>query len=299
MSSSESSLKFKHLNNLNYIEWSGNMKAWLMKLGYWRLVCGKEPKPSEAASLDKWEIKAEKAAAEIYLAVENDQRAHIRGMEEDPIGMWKKLSTIHLQQKPGARFNAYDDLFTIRKKEDESLLDLGVRIDQAMGTIQNLRPKDFTIDKLDEELQCMALIRALPEEYAHLTATLLLMDTLDKDKVVQAFRSEELNRQRKVKEEVNRARTFKPRKFFKGVYCNGCEKEGHIVAYCPDRRNNRENRGGNQAKRAEGGETSQSKVETVTESAGNASICFDAFATSSNEYNWNTDTGATSHMTPH
>ena len=280
------------------------MKAWLMKMGLWRLVSGKETKPTvdKDGSMDKWEIKAERAAAEIYLAVENDQRAHFRGKEEDPIEMWKKLEAVHMQQKPGARFNAYDDLFSIHKKDDESLLDLGVRIEKTMGTIQDLRPTDFTIDKLDNELQCMALIRSLPDEFAHLTANLLLMDTLDKDKIIQVFRSEELNRQRRVAgEAVNqaRARTTTPKQpkyfgkaFLKGIFCFLCKKEGHTKWNCPD---NKEG-----AKKAE--ETKQSKAENVTESAGNASAFFEfeAFSTSvNNVVDWNTDTGATSHMTPH
>ncbi|KAG2011535.1 hypothetical protein CC2G_011640 [Coprinopsis cinerea AmutBmut pab1-1] len=35
--------------------------------------------------------------------------------------MWTLLRDAHMQQKPGTRFNAYDDLFSIRKREDESL----------------------------------------------------------------------------------------------------------------------------------------------------------------------------------
>ena len=53
---------------------------------------------------------------------------------------------------------------------------MAVRIEQAMGNIKNLRPKDFTIEKLDDELQCMALIRALPEEYSHFSTSLLLLE---------------------------------------------------------------------------------------------------------------------------
>ena len=183
-SSSDTSPKFKPLNNSNYPEWSGEMKAWLMKMGLWRLVSGKEKQPNVDKDgdglLEKWEIKAERAAAEIYLGVENDQRVHFRGNEENPIQMWKKLELAHLQQKPGAHFNAYDELFTIHKSDDESLLDLGMRIEKSMGIIQNLCPKDFTIKKLNDELQCMALIQALPDEFSHLTANLPLMDTLDK-----------------------------------------------------------------------------------------------------------------------
>jgi hypothetical protein len=112
---------------------------------------------------------------------------HFRGHEEDPIKMWELLEAAHLSKKPGAKFNAYDDLFNIRKQDDETLVDLGVRIEKAMQTIQNLRPADFTIDKLDAELQCMVLIRSLPEEYHHLSTSLLLKDQLDKSTILQAF----------------------------------------------------------------------------------------------------------------
>ncbi len=194
MSSDNSIAKIKPLSNSNYPEWCGEMKAWLMRNGLWRLVSGKETKPNGAEELNKWENKAEKAAGEIYLLVENDQRVHFRGHEEDPIEMWKLLEAAHLSKKPGARFNAYDDLFSIRKQDDETLVGLGVRIEKAMQTIQNLRSNKFTIEQLDEELQCMALIHALPEEYRHLSSSLLLMDKLDKNVILQAFRSEELNR---------------------------------------------------------------------------------------------------------
>ena len=156
MSSSDSLHKFKPLSNSNYSEWSGEMKAWLMRNGLWRLVSGKETKPEEG--IEAWEAKAEKAAGEIFLLVQSDQRVYFRGLEEDPIAMWKALENAHLSKKPGARFNAYDDLFSIQKEGKESLMDLGVQIEKAMATIQNLCPSGFTIDLLDEELQCMALI---------------------------------------------------------------------------------------------------------------------------------------------
>ena len=88
----------------------------------------------------------------MYLLVENDQRVHFRGHEEDPIKMWELLEAAHLSKKPGVRFNAYNDLFNIRKQYDKTLVDLEVRIEKAMQTIQNLRQADFTITKLDVEL---------------------------------------------------------------------------------------------------------------------------------------------------
>jgi hypothetical protein len=53
-------------------------------------------------------------------------------------------------------------------------------LEKATQAIQNLHPANFTIEQLDEELQCMALIRALPDEYHHLSSNLLLVEKLDK-----------------------------------------------------------------------------------------------------------------------
>ena len=76
----------------------------------------------------KWETKREKAAGEIFLAVESDQRVHFRGLEDEPKAMWDKLEEAHLHKKPGARFNAYDQLFSIHKADDESLLDVATKV---------------------------------------------------------------------------------------------------------------------------------------------------------------------------
>jgi transposase InsO family protein len=311
MSNSESMPKFKPLSSSNYPEWCGEMKAWLMKNGLWRLVSGKETKPTkkeEGAELAKWEAKAERAAGEIYLLVENDQRIHFRGFEEDPIQIWKLLENAHLSKKPGARFNAYDDLFSINKESNETLINLGVRIDKAMATIQNLRPSNFTIEMLDEELQCMALVRALPEEYRHLSSSLLLMDKLDKNLILQAFRSEELNRHRQI-ETVNRAKAFIQKGSSRGgKECGFCGKKGHLETTCweknphlnphlkKEKEKDRGKTGTEGAKKAE-----EERAEIVTEYAGKASAVSNSEAnfTSSNVYYWNTDTGATSHMTPH
>ena len=114
---------------------------------------------------------------------------------------------------------------------------LGVQIEKSMQTIQNLRPNNFTIDNLDEELQCMALIRALPEDYRHLSTSLLLMDKLDKSVIMQAFRSEELNRQRQLGqgESLNQAKAgsgkgktnFGKKDSSKDGTCYYCKETGH------------------------------------------------------------------------
>ena len=107
------------------------MRAWLMKLGYWGLVsCVVTiPPPVEDIERREWLKMQSKAAGEIYLAVAPDQRMHLSGIEEDPVKMWTALQSAHVLKRPGARFNAYDALFSIRKKDGESLESLTTRIE--------------------------------------------------------------------------------------------------------------------------------------------------------------------------
>ena len=77
--------------------------------------------------------------------VDPSQTVHLKGKEDDPVAMWEQLKSVHLQQRPGARFNAYDDLFSIIKLEEESLQSLANRVDAAMQQIQNLCPRDFIL----------------------------------------------------------------------------------------------------------------------------------------------------------
>ncbi|KAJ8489432.1 hypothetical protein ONZ45_g13597 [Pleurotus djamor] len=290
---SDSAIKITKLNNSNYREWEGEMKAFLMSKGLWRLVSGQEAKSAESDKdkLEKWELRAEKAYGDMFLAMEPDQRVHIREVQSsDPVAVWAALEKVHLSKKAGARFNAYDDLFNIRKEEGESLMVLGTRIEQAMANIQNLRPKDFSVEKLDGELQCMALIRALTDEYKHLSSALLLVEELDKDTILQAFRSEELNRQRteaanRVAAGGSRGRN-RGRGGFRGrgrPYGNGtslqrnqcasCKKFGHWANECPENRafeggntpfsGNNSGPSGNHAKQA-----AEEQADFVTEFAG-------------------------------
>ena len=79
-----------------------------MKLGLWMLVKEVELKPegvdskaltaAEAAAILAWEIKTGKAAGELYLAVQGDQRTYLSGIENDPVAIWTKLESVHLQK---------------------------------------------------------------------------------------------------------------------------------------------------------------------------------------------------------
>ncbi|EGN93935.1 hypothetical protein SERLA73DRAFT_144978, partial [Serpula lacrymans var. lacrymans S7.3] len=119
-------------------------------------------------AIEKWELRAEKAAGALYLNVTKEQRIHLDGIIDDPVKIWEKLAIVHVSKKPGTRFNAYDDFFSIRKKEDESLQHAS-----------------------DSKSSSYWLLNA------HFTSSLLLLGTLDKTQLRDAFLAEEVNHRRR------------------------------------------------------------------------------------------------------
>ena len=118
------------------------MQALLMSKGLWMLIDGEEPYPSttDSESCLKWLKCTQKAAGELYLAVEQDQKSHFHGIFSDPILIWMTLCDVHMSKKPSAQFNTYDNLFSIRKQPNKSLQSLCTRIDVSMQNIQDLQP---------------------------------------------------------------------------------------------------------------------------------------------------------------
>ena len=100
------------LTSENYRPWADDIKSWLQLNGLWRLVSGLEKKPaskpeikdssgavlSAAVALDedkleRWEIKAERAAGALKTAMSQDIRVLISDCEDDPILIWETLRT--------------------------------------------------------------------------------------------------------------------------------------------------------------------------------------------------------------
>ncbi|KZT17990.1 hypothetical protein NEOLEDRAFT_1184691 [Neolentinus lepideus HHB14362 ss-1] len=244
--------------------------------------------------------------------------------------MWLKLKEVHVQQKPGMRFNTYDVLseasifhsqhdvlLGLRKLEGESLASLMARADKAMQDICALHPRDFTIDSLDNDLASMALICALPAEYNNFVSSLLLLDSLDLSKLQSAFQNEESQRVAQGVDASPSLAMAASSSSSQGVCCSFCNWEGHTEASCKFKENaaktqkaktadrHQERRGGK--KKAQNAQEVSEDVEAsanIAVYAGKASVALSASDRSSwlsslAAANWNTNTGATSHMTPH
>ncbi|KZT18336.1 hypothetical protein NEOLEDRAFT_1080519, partial [Neolentinus lepideus HHB14362 ss-1] len=193
---------FPALGERNYGSWADDMEAYLKTLDLWDVTDDPTaaPLPVDATNLRTeermkevrdWEKCKGQASGQIWLAVEDGQKVHVKDVKNDPVKMWLKLKEVDVQQKPGTHFNAYDALLGLRKLEGESLASLMARADKAISDIRALRPKDFTIESLDNDLASMALIRALPAEYNNFVSSLLLLDSLDLSKLQSAFQNEE------------------------------------------------------------------------------------------------------------
>ena len=65
------------LTSTNYATWKGEMKAYLRVKGLWLLVNGTETRPTDVEGAAKWDIKADKAAGELYLACSVEQSNEI------------------------------------------------------------------------------------------------------------------------------------------------------------------------------------------------------------------------------
>ncbi|KAJ3547011.1 hypothetical protein NM688_g5450 [Phlebia brevispora] len=302
-------------------------EAEFMRQGLWGIVSSQVVKPvsvddknptlAEQEKVLSYKEKAEKVAGELYLLVSQEQKVHLTGITDNAAAMWMKLKSIDHQKRSGAHFNAYDTLFSIIKMPDKSLMSLVTRVDTATKKIKNLCPKDFSINEIDNELICITLIRALPEEYSSFASSLQLMDKFSKEKLQEAFVAEELRTHHQ--DSLNSTSASLAAALAAGspsttLVCSFCSLSGHTQVAC--RRYNKakslaskaaqekckkKSKGGKGSQNAAAAQDSADTTQEVAKFAGKASFHSNSPSTSSllvTDTLWTADTGATSHMTP-
>ena len=171
---------------------------------------------------------------------------------------------------------------------------------------QDLRPEKFTLKEIDNELHSMALIRSLPNEYKSLLQSLMLYNDLNKTKIREAFLAEETKSQRRGEQsiagmsEIALARSDNSKT---ELECDFCSIKGHtsqtcwkLVSACNYARRPHPPR-----KQTANTANNETEAPNVIESAGNASLCHisSSLLQIDANFDWNADSGATSHMMPH
>ena len=76
------------LNNVNYPQWRGEMRAVLQRKKLWQLVIGKRTRPTDSTKAEVWDEDASAAAHDIFLGIQLDQRVLLNDIAEDPVKMW-------------------------------------------------------------------------------------------------------------------------------------------------------------------------------------------------------------------
>jgi transposase InsO family protein len=309
------------LNNHNYRTWAPEISGKLRKARLFRIIEGKAYIPDESThpfEYEKYLNNVDSAAGMIFNALDHDQKVYVKGLEGDPVKMWAKLADVHSSKKPGMRFNAYDELFSIRLRPEESLPDLISRVGAATAYVKDVRPVAFTLDELDNELYSMTLIRALPHEaYSALIDSLMIMDELDPSTISEAFRNRHKSKSKRAEDDQQASTSMamsakaapSPSTC---VLCTG----SHSVEACPslsraqqtarqppkprfnkqqgNRQQNNKSESAQSASTASGPAEHAGKAATVRPTSPAASGS--AHTTDADE-EWLTDTGATRHMT--
>ncbi|KJA12817.1 hypothetical protein HYPSUDRAFT_50090 [Hypholoma sublateritium FD-334 SS-4] len=123
--------------------------------------------------------------------------------------------------------------YTSNASPDRALMLVG-RVTRSMAAIKALRPSHFGLQQLDEELQCMALIRALPSEYNGFVTSLFLLDKLSLTSLRSAFQNQENNTQLRDGPSSGAAVAMKASTPAASteLLCNWCQRKGHLEENC-------------------------------------------------------------------
>ena len=96
--------------------------------------------------LEKWEIKAERAAGALKTGMSHDVKVLIRDCKDNPLLIWETLKISFIQQQTIPHFNAYHALLSVEKSDSETLDSLINRVDKQIRVIKLLSPSSFTLD---------------------------------------------------------------------------------------------------------------------------------------------------------
>lgn len=195
------------------------------------------------------------------------------------------------------------------------------RAEQVLSDMKSLRPTSFTIDDLDSELVAMSLLDALPDSYDPLIKALMVSDDLSLEKIKSSLQNEETSQL--IASDNNSTSTLALRASgtsnssstpSQSLICSFCGKSNHAEDVCyakrdasklakeqaanrlPYRSNKPKGRQNANEAQATAPSTPAAANISQVEFAGNASDLQSSLSPPSS--NWNTDTGATAHMTP-
>jgi len=124
---------------------------------FWSKVCPPPPgtQPDDVTTKDfqewkrdrkeymEWMNKSYKAAGILASSMSPEVKVYIRDVAEDPVKIWDTLKATFIKPVSAPRFQAYQDLFSIKKDPSETLDGVINRVDEQVRIIKSLTPDQF------------------------------------------------------------------------------------------------------------------------------------------------------------
>jgi hypothetical protein len=156
----------------------------------------------------------------------------------DAYGMLNAVKEKYSKKTAVNRHQALVKLLNAEKKPEESCIEFMTRVAQLQTHAKLLRPVDYTVDDLDNELSTQTLLANLDHDSQYY-ATTLALTPLNYDTVYRSMAERDENRSGSV--------PFAPRFLISSAnaasdnaniatesdLCKLCEKQGHFVIKCP------------------------------------------------------------------
>jgi hypothetical protein len=231
--------QFPLLNGSNYAEWAMRMEAVLVLSGRWDVVSfqvdDKAKAPTEvAAEFEAWKASRNvkemaEARAQMIMRVDSGQLVHM--LDRDPMVVWERLAKVHRACPLALR----SKLCTAVKAESESMQSYIGRVQAIAFQLESIG------DPVSDQDKMMTLLVGLDKSYDPLVRLLhgTRAESSDVDYVISWLLAEEARRESEAmsaKSSVAMERAVKDNKSKNARKCWQCGKEGHVRAFCREKR---------------------------------------------------------------
>ena len=153
------------LKENNYATWKIQIKMSLIKDDLWRIVSGTETAPAAPAELAKFNIRRDKALANIVLTVD-PKLLYLLGDPSDPVAVYKKLEDIFQKKSWSNKFRLKKSLYNLKLNNNGNLQEHLKKLMEIFDELAVLG------DGQKDEDKVICLLSSLPEKFDTLVTAL-------------------------------------------------------------------------------------------------------------------------------
>ena len=228
---------YHRLNNSNYRLWKFNVDAVLKGQGLLSIVQGKI-KLNDSISqdhIDLWTKRDGKAMDILICSIEKDQASHILSCTTSN-EVYEKLMNIHDKQSEVKVMCLYEEYFSLKMKEDESV---AAHVSKVSSLAAEIEAQG---EKLSDNIKMVRIISSLPPRFQNFKTVwynikegrtienLMAKLQLEEDQLKKGSEAEVTDAAFNAKSDYNKKPSIAERK--RTSKCNFCHKLGHWEREC-------------------------------------------------------------------